>query len=238
MSNLKYITFSCMTDRHGYLHNSFPVKFEVNGVTFKTVEHYYHSQKFEDYKTQSKITRACTKYAIYLGTTLKGMRSDWDTVRLKVMKDALTFKFKSNDEILDRLISTGNTGICYVNKNDLFWGTDSKLRGENNLGRLLMQVRHELSMSLNENYNESFNQAVAFNNEDSQSGDEQNIEALPQIEQKKKKSDDEYEESEQNKEDDINPFLSQIGIVKTTEEDEGISSGDENVTNSGSYDID
>lgn len=68
-------------------------------------------------------------------------RSDWETVKVKVMFELLLQKF--NDPTLSNwLVSTDPMELVEVNNHgDRFWGTDKFLKGENNLGQLLMQVR-------------------------------------------------------------------------------------------------
>lgn len=71
---------------------------------------------------------------------------EWDTKKKSVMADLLRQKFdpKINPENYDKLMATGNKHLEEMNWwNDVFWGTDKDGKGENNLGKLLMEIREE-----------------------------------------------------------------------------------------------
>ena len=72
-------------------------------------------------------------------------RTDWDEVRLEVMKKALSIKFSQNPDLRDQLMSTGDRPIYECSPTDTFWGIGSpspeRIRGENQLGKLLEETR-------------------------------------------------------------------------------------------------
>ena len=76
-------------------------------------------------------------------------RSDWDEVRVPVMKWCLRAKLAANwARFSVLLLSTGSRPIVEDSSKDDFWGAkpraDGVLEGENVLGRLLMQLREQL----------------------------------------------------------------------------------------------
>lgn len=79
-------------------------------------------------------------------------RSDWESIRVKVMKWCLRVKLAQNwQRFGDVLRSTGDKPIVEESRKDDFWGAkrskDGKLIGWNVLGRLLMELRQELASS-------------------------------------------------------------------------------------------
>jgi ribA/ribD-fused uncharacterized protein len=79
----------------------------------------------------------------------KDSRSDWDCVRVKVMKWCLRVKLIYNwHEFSELLLSTGDCPIVEDSRKDSYWGAmpqdDDTLHGQNVLGRLLMGLREKL----------------------------------------------------------------------------------------------
>ena len=72
------------------------------------------------------------------------LRSDWETVKIEIMRQVLKSKFTHNPELREKLIATGNTELIEGNNwNDRFWGVCRGV-GKNHLGKLLMEIRAEL----------------------------------------------------------------------------------------------
>jgi len=68
-------------------------------------------------------------------------RTDWDSVKIEAMKLSLELKFHQHADLLEKLLATGNEYLEERNDwNDKFWGTYNGV-GENNLGKLLMELR-------------------------------------------------------------------------------------------------
>ena len=70
------------------------------------------------------------------------------------MFDALYYKFSQNDDIRQKLLSTGNSTLVEASPRDRIWGiglniTDAQSgkdwKGKNLLGKTLMRVREYLS---------------------------------------------------------------------------------------------
>jgi ribA/ribD-fused uncharacterized protein len=69
---------------------------------------------------------------------------EWNAVKVSIMRFLLEQKFdaKMNPELRARLLATGTKHLEEMNWwGDTFWGTDKDGKGENMLGRLLMEVR-------------------------------------------------------------------------------------------------
>jgi predicted NAD-dependent protein-ADP-ribosyltransferase YbiA (DUF1768 family) len=72
-------------------------------------------------------------------------RHDWDAVRLSIMKKGLQAKFGQNDALKTLLLDTGTKHIVENSPRDDYWGIGKNNTGKNMLGKLLMEVRDELS---------------------------------------------------------------------------------------------
>lgn len=75
------------------------------------------------------------------------IRADWDAVKISFMRDIVFAKFMQNAELAEKLFATGNAEIVEGNYwHDTFWGVDEETGcGENNLGKILMEVRAGLN---------------------------------------------------------------------------------------------
>jgi len=73
------------------------------------------------------------------------LRADWDKVKLRIMKEITREYYLSNQDFRDKLIKTGNKKLVHSGfRIDDYWGV-KKTGGENNHGKILMELREELS---------------------------------------------------------------------------------------------
>lgn len=125
-----------------WLSNFAPVKIVLDDMEFPSVEHAYMSAKCE--RISWKVF--CME-TIRPGEVKKKSRGielvkNWEEIKLEVMALCLLQKF-AQEPYRSLLIATGNKIIQEGNYwNDKFWGVCLKTnKGENNLGKLIMQVR-------------------------------------------------------------------------------------------------
>lgn len=140
--------------RYHFLSNFYPCKVEHQGITYNSVEHFYVAMKSNDeqlidgkYYTTGDLrefvaTIPTATEVKRFGRKLK-LRKDWETKKMEVMNYGVREKFK-NELLKTQLLETGNEELIEGNWwNDKFWGVcDGK--GENHLGKILMEVRREL----------------------------------------------------------------------------------------------
>lgn len=115
-------------------------------LSFPTNEHFYIAMKSLDPEQRVQVSIHPCKGLKSFGKTLT-LRGDWDSIKLDVMLYGLRYKFSLNNPTLrQKLIATGDRYIQEGNWwGDKFWGVCLKTgEGENNLGKLLMQVREEV----------------------------------------------------------------------------------------------
>ena len=84
--------------------------------------------RLKDAVKQTKTTKMCT---------------NWDDIKINVMKKALFFKFSQNKDIALQLLRTKGKLYEYSHR-DSFWGTYWNKAGDNMLGVLLEQLRSVL----------------------------------------------------------------------------------------------
>jgi len=143
MSNSDVIDDFSPRLKHGFLSNFYLSTIYVDKKPFLSVEHAYQAHKTLDENARETIRKAKSpQEAKKLGRCVQ-LRSDWDEVKLPLMRSFLKQKFE-NPFLSNMLIETGHAQLIHVNSwNDRVWGI-CRGAGENWLGRLLMEIRQEL----------------------------------------------------------------------------------------------
>jgi hypothetical protein len=133
------------------VHKSMDGSSHDSTVVFPTVEHFFQAQKMLSSSYESAVAAAATPgRAKQLGRSAT-LRSDWETVKLKVMRYALDVKFPAlndksskNIQLSKLLLATGDAYLEEGNSwGDSYWGKSGGF-GENWLGVLLMARRTAL----------------------------------------------------------------------------------------------
>jgi len=126
--------------------NFHPAEIELDGKVWPTSEHYFQAMKFrgidENYVEEIRLVDSPSK--CYALAWSKPARADWDSVRDGFMKRALLSKFSQHSEFEKELLKTGDKNIIQRCSRDKYWGDGYPGKGENMLGKLLMEVRSEL----------------------------------------------------------------------------------------------
>ncbi len=140
------ILFYSTRDEFGAFSNFSKHGVEMDGKWYRTAEHYFQSQKFEDSDYRERIRLAPTaKMAASLGRSRKvPLRADWEEIKDGVMHDAVLTKFSTHDELRQLLLSTGTQAIIENAPGDYYWGCGKDGSGQNKLGLILMEVREQL----------------------------------------------------------------------------------------------
>ncbi|SEN45889.1 NADAR family protein [Lihuaxuella thermophila] len=142
------IYFYRTNEEYGCFSNFSPHPFELDGKRWPTSEHYFQAQKFvttaPEYAEKIRTT-VSPMTAAKLGRSRKvPIRPDWEEVKDDVMRRAVLHKFKSNPEIQQILLATGDEEIIEKTTNDYYWGCGLDGTGKNMLGTILMEVRKQL----------------------------------------------------------------------------------------------
>ena len=129
----------------------YPIR--VNGVSVRTSEALYQACRFPHLPdVQRMIIGEISPMTAKMRSRpyRKTSRSDWDRVRVRIMRWCLRMKLANNwDEFSELLLQTEDRPIVEESCKDDFWGAKpigdgSKLIGMNVLGRLLMELREQV----------------------------------------------------------------------------------------------
>lgn len=144
MSNINFYY-----EDHYCLNNLSAHEVKFMGIIYKTAEHAYQCQKFFDKKICNSIknSRSPLQAKAIAHKNMNVMRLDWNKVKLKIMGDIVLAKVKQHHEVYQTLINTGNKKIVENSPDDYFWGIGKYKTGKNHMGKLLMQLRKELTKS-------------------------------------------------------------------------------------------
>ncbi|GJQ60957.1 MAG: hypothetical protein SCALA702_00100 [Melioribacteraceae bacterium] len=121
---------------------------QLYNSVFKTSEALYQVCKFPNHpEIQQEILSINSPMTAKMKAKKNSdfIRKDWDSIRVAIMRWALSMKLCHNYEKFSTLLlSTGERTIVENSKKDDFWGAkkvQDKLIGTNALGRLLMELR-------------------------------------------------------------------------------------------------
>lgn len=147
-------------EEYGYLSNWYLSDFVVKGMKFSSMEQYMMYSKailFQDEESAAEImdTNDVGKIKA-LGRGVKQYNDVvWNGMRQMVIYEGLLAKFSQNEELKEKLLSTGDAILAECAVQDRIWGIGcsmkdekrfnmSKWNGQNLLGFALMKVRKEL----------------------------------------------------------------------------------------------
>lgn len=131
--------------------NYYPTTIEMNGKTYKTVEHYWQAAKYLTTAPElaAKIAAASTVAEAQALSHTEGsdqQRKDWDTGRYNILVEILKAKFHQHEALAKELVGTG--GLTIVNIDTDPWAgmiaPGGIATGQNNVGKALMEVRADL----------------------------------------------------------------------------------------------
>jgi len=142
MSNLIKL-FNSKDKPFGSLSNNYFHEMSIDDQRWKTATNYIYANilKTSSYRNVLKNTQTKDVRAVF---TSYYKQSVDDTTR-KAMDKAIEEKFKNKD-LTELLISTGNSPLVYISGNS-FLGTGVDGKGDNLLGKSLMQLRHRSFIS-------------------------------------------------------------------------------------------
>lgn len=134
------MSISSFHGEYAFLSNFHPCKITLGGVTYASVEHAYQASKTNCPNERKRLEGVTAGQAKRLGASLT-LRPDWFSIRVAVMRGLLAQKFARDTPLGDALKATGDQLLEEGNNwNDRFWGVCAG-RGENMLGKLLMEWR-------------------------------------------------------------------------------------------------
>ena len=142
---------NCFNGKYAFLSNFTNSPISFNGKTWSTVEHIFQAAKTLDEDMCEEIRIASTPdKAKRIGRMVR-LRPDWEEMKKEVMLKSIRLKFSQNSELKERLLRTEDVILLEGNTwHDNIWGDCScqkcqETEGRNLLGKILMQVRRELT---------------------------------------------------------------------------------------------
>lgn len=157
---MNVLCFHNPEEKNGYLSNWYLSPLTIKGISFSSMEQYMMYQKailFDDMEIGKQIL-AVQHPAIVkeLGRKVSGFdEHTWNGVRQIIVYEGLIAKFSQNEELKQKLLTSGNALLAECAVKDRIWGIglsmqDSKRfhpkewKGQNLLGYTLMMVREKL----------------------------------------------------------------------------------------------
>ena len=136
---------SRFTGRYAFLGNFYDAPVEFGGIRYRNSEAAFQAQKCEDEEKRLWFAGLAPGRAKSLGGRVR-LREDWEEVKTGLMLEIVRAKFTQNPELAEKLLATGEKRLVEGTAwNDTCWGIDIHTgKGENRLGKILMQVRDEL----------------------------------------------------------------------------------------------
>lgn len=157
---MSIICFHNPDEENGYLSNWYPSSFEVDEITFSSVEQFMMYRKaicFGDEAVATNILSTDDVAEIkLLGRQVSNYDEHiWNGIRQIVVYEGLLAKFSQNEELKYKLISTSEAILAECAVKDLIWSVGlsmkdpdrldkTKWKGQNLLGYTLMKVRERL----------------------------------------------------------------------------------------------
>ena len=120
--------------------------FHLDDQDWPTVEHYFQAMQFDNASLQEKIRTAPSALAAIKMTKWRfwQRRKDWKARRQVLMTRAMYTKCKAHSDVGLALLNTGDKTLVENSMYDYFWGCGRDRRGENQFGKVLMNVRAKL----------------------------------------------------------------------------------------------
>lgn len=127
-----------------FLSNFWPASVVFDGITYPSTEHAYQAAKSLDPDYRRSILAEPSPGRVKRMSRNVQLRPDWDAVKVSIMLDLTRQKYGRYPDLKEALLMTGDAYIEETNSwGDRFWGVCGGT-GQNNLGKILMQVRREL----------------------------------------------------------------------------------------------
>lgn len=128
--------------KYYFLSNFYSAPVTYDGLTFQNNEAAFQAAKCINPELRKQFINLNPSEAKRSGRRVK-LRSDWEQVKVVIMRDICKAKFEQNEDLRQQLIATGSEPLEEGNTwGDRIWGTVNGV-GQNHLGKILMQIRNE-----------------------------------------------------------------------------------------------
>lgn len=137
-------TIAAFNGEFRWLSNFWPVPItRAGGITYPSSEHAYVAAKTVNLELRRTVAALPTAVDAKSFGHKISLRSDWEQVKDSEMLSILRIKFL-NPVLREKMINIGHAQLVEGNTwGDTYWGVCNG-KGQNMLGKLLMQVRDEI----------------------------------------------------------------------------------------------
>lgn len=137
------IKFYKTNEPYGFLNNFKKARMFIYSKWWNNVETPYQSRKCSIPEEAIWIWESKTPREARDRGQLVQMVSDWDKIKVGVMKQCVMAKFLQHTDLRAQLMATGDEELIEDSPVDNFWGQINGV-GQNNLGKVLMEVREAI----------------------------------------------------------------------------------------------
>lgn len=132
--------------QYHFLSNFYPCRVVFEDIEYPSSEHAYVAQKTLDKNTRIVISEIPSAGKVKRMGKHLDIRSDWDEVKLSIMDQIVSEKFNQNPYLMDLLNNTAPHELIEGNTwGDTFWGQSPLGNGRNELGKILMSIRDDIT---------------------------------------------------------------------------------------------
>lgn len=131
---------------YGCFSNFSPHGFDLDGLHWRTSEHYFQAQKFVGTPYLEEVRQVAKPMdAANMGRDRSlPLRDDWNAIKDDIMRRAVLAKFQTHADIREVLLGTGEEELIEDAPKDYYWGCGAERTGKNMLGKILMETRELL----------------------------------------------------------------------------------------------
>lgn len=137
------------SNQYEFMSNFYNAPVTYDGLTYRNNEAAFQAQKLANKEERKNFCEYSPSKAKLEGRNCN-LRKDWEEIKYQVMYDIVRVKFSQNIELKKQLLATGTEELIEGNWwHDNCWGDCScdrckDIKGQNNLGKILMKVREEI----------------------------------------------------------------------------------------------
>jgi ribA/ribD-fused uncharacterized protein len=137
------------SNQYEFMSNFYNAPITYDGLIYRNNEAAFQAHKLANKEDRKRFCDYSPSKAKLEGRNCK-LREDWEDIKYQVMYDIVKAKFSQNVELKKQLLATGTEELIEGNWwHDNCWGDCScekckDIKGQNNLGKILMKVREEI----------------------------------------------------------------------------------------------
>ncbi|CAJ1388296.1 unnamed protein product [Effrenium voratum] len=136
----KFTRIDAFEGIYSFLALDLPCQVLFNNVMHYSARHALLAAQFPDAADQLQAPGNAEVAAAMKLVEPEAEAKDWRDIRIKAMERIQRDKFQRSEDFRKKLKDTGDRDLVWENDEDTFWGA-TKGRGQNHLGRVLMEVR-------------------------------------------------------------------------------------------------